>query len=310
MRDYIFFCAPGEWTLYKCSQCSSAYLDPRPTAETIGLAYETYFTHGDLEQTTKKGLSRINQLSRNAYVNMVWNTNLEPFSRKLAWIQRAIPGNAAYIDNLMRHLPRPAQDRQLLDVGCGNGSFLLMAKSAGWNVAGFDVDLKAVQLARSHDLDVLAGSFDNLGREYDGFDVITLSHVIEHVHLPLKLLQDCRKLLRPGGSLWIETPNIESAGHTKFGKSWRGLEVPRHLTIFSRSSLIDLLKKAGFGEVRDAPWSPARDIVWPVSKAIADGSLRPIEARADYISRLLYRMLDYVSSRNPSNKEFITLIAH
>jgi hypothetical protein len=45
LRDQVFYCAPGEWTLYCCRGCCSAYLDPRPTAETIYLAYRKYYTH-------------------------------------------------------------------------------------------------------------------------------------------------------------------------------------------------------------------------------------------------------------------------
>jgi 2-polyprenyl-3-methyl-5-hydroxy-6-metoxy-1,4-benzoquinol methylase len=309
LEDSVFFSAPGKWNLFRCDRCGSAYLDPCPSSETIGLAYRTYFTHVDQQNNTRKGLRRVSQLSRNAYLNSSWGTKLEPASKYLAWVQRLMPGNTAYADYQMRHLPHPARGRRLLDVGCGNGLFLSLARSAGWNVVGFDLDPDAVRVAREKGLDVRLGNFDTISEQDAAFDAITLSHVIEHVDSPFKLLVECRRLLKTDGFFWLETPNIESAGHRKFRRNWRGLEIPRHLTIFSRSALIDLLHRAGFSEVHDAPWAPKCDSTWPESDAIANGSLAPTEARPNYLYRLLLRAIDRALSMKPQQNEFITLIA-
>lgn len=309
LRDAVFFSAPGTWSLYLCGGCGCAYLDPRPSADTIELAYRRYFTHTDQQSVTRTGLRRIYHLSRNAHFNVSWGTSLEPAVRSLAWLQRLIPGNAALANNQMRHLPRPSHGRRLLDVGCGNGTFLSMAKSAGWQVVGFDIDPEAVRVARERGLDVRVGNFAAISEPDAAFDVITLSHVIEHVEAPRKLLVECRRLLRPGGLLWLETPNIECVGHRKFGRNWRGLEVPRHLTIFSRASLVALLHGAGFSMVHDAPWAPKCDCTWPESRAMADGSLRPTDARPNMFSRFLLRAMDRVACLDPHRNEFITLMA-
>ena len=81
--------------------------------------------------------------------------------------------------------------------------------------------------------------------------MITLSHVIEHVHDPMKVLESCLKLLKPGGKIWIETPNIHSLGHDRFQKNWRGLETPRHLVLFNKVSLREAVLNAGFREVNN-----------------------------------------------------------
>ncbi|ODR99964.1 hypothetical protein AUC68_02325 [Methyloceanibacter methanicus] len=75
------------------------------------------------------------------------------------------------------------------------------------------------------------------------FDVITLSHVLEHVPDPGTTLMQLRELLRGGGHLYIDTPNIDAIGHEVYGRYWQGLDVPRHLSVLSQRALVDLLGK-------------------------------------------------------------------
>jgi 2-polyprenyl-3-methyl-5-hydroxy-6-metoxy-1,4-benzoquinol methylase len=309
LTDCIFSCAPGKWSLYRCDRCASAYLDPRPTSDTVSLAYRIYFTHIDQHNVPRRGLRWLNLATRNAYLNSIWGTSFEPTFKCLSWIQCLIPGNAAFLEHEMRHLPRPAKERRLLDIGCGNGAFLSIAKSAGWNVVGVDIDPKAVLVAASKGLNIREGEFDSINEPDSSFDAITLSHVIEHVDSPYKLVKECRRLLKHDGFFWLETPNIESSVHQKFGSSWRGLEVPRHFTIFSRSSLIDLLHRSGFTEIEDAPWAPISKCTWSDSLAISKSAMMQLEARQDYIRRFVLRVVDSVLRVNPNKRDFITLIA-
>ena len=99
--------------------------------------------------------------------------------------------------------PKKKANERLLDLGCGNGSFLLRARCAGWDVVGLDPDPKAVEVACSQGLDVRLGDLGTLDPSIEQFDVITLAHVIEHVHHPAKVLEACYRLLRTGGFLWI-----------------------------------------------------------------------------------------------------------
>lgn len=81
------------------------------------------------------------------------------------------------------------------------------------------------------------------------YDVITLSHVIEHVHDPYNTLKNCYDLLSPGGLLFIDTPNIDARSHRRFKENWRGLEAPRHLVIFNWESIFGVLKRCGFERI-------------------------------------------------------------
>jgi 2-polyprenyl-3-methyl-5-hydroxy-6-metoxy-1,4-benzoquinol methylase len=133
-----------------------------------------------------------------------------------------------------------------LDVGCGSGGFLLHAQQAGWNAIGGDPDKAAVEQANRQGLKVSQGDLKPFADQQHIFDYISLCHVIEHVHDPVADIKNCYRLLKPGGELWIETPNINSAGYKKFGRNWRGIEAPRHLIIFNHNSLRQALLDAGF----------------------------------------------------------------
>jgi SAM-dependent methyltransferase len=138
---------------------------------------------------------------------------------------------------------------RLLDVGCGDARGLQALIARGWRVEGQEVDPAAAAEARAHGVAVHEGELAALGLPAERFDAVTLNHVIEHVHDPLGLLVECRRLLRPGGILVAVTPNAGSLGHRRFGPAWRGLEPPRHLHVFSTAALGRLAVAAGFSDV-------------------------------------------------------------
>jgi len=140
----------------------------------------------------------------------------------------------------------------LLDVGCGNGDFLLRMKHLGWNAQGIDPDPLAVLAAQERGLSVQTSSLDEAGFPDKSFDVITMSHVIEHVPDPIELLKECRRVLKKGGQLILLTPNPESLGRRAFGYWWYGWEPPRHLMIFSAPLLQGCVEKAGLVTIQAA----------------------------------------------------------
>lgn len=135
---------------------------------------------------------------------------------------------------------------RLLEVGCGSGAMLELMNRLGWDAEGIDFDPKAVTAARSRGLKVALGSLEQQGYASESFDAITTSHLIEHVPNPSTLVEKTLELLKPGGRLVVVTPNTASMGSKIFGRTWRGLEPPRHLHIFTRQSLRRLACSAGF----------------------------------------------------------------
>lgn len=253
LTDRVFHVAPGKWTLHQCTQCQSAYLDPRPNQATIGLAYEDYYTHtaeDAPEALPKNPLVRQLHAWINDYLNARYGLSRKPAGLGGRWLVPLVPSFKAKADAKMRHLPKPpAEGGRLLDVGFGNGGFLKLATEMGWQAEGIDFDPKAVALAKARGLNVRCASAADLSAQNEQFDIITLSHVIEHVHEPIALLNNLYRLLKPGGTLWLETPNIQSLGFKRFGQNWRGLETPRHLTLFSPASLFKSLKNAAFEQI-------------------------------------------------------------
>jgi SAM-dependent methyltransferase len=104
----------------------------------------------------------------------------------------------------------------------------------------------AVEVRRDLGIPVHTGSLETAPYAYDSFDAVILSHVIEHVHDPIGLLQACRGFLNPGGVLIAITPNTASCIHRRFGADWLGLDPPRHLHLFNRGTLQRIAEQAGF----------------------------------------------------------------
>lgn len=312
LEDRVFFCAPGKWTLHRCRDCGSAYLDPRPTAETIGLAYRNYLTHltsGTILAASGL-LARVRRALANGYRNHRYGTKDRPASVLGVVVAYMFPQLRLVADSAMRNLSwPPATGGRLLDVGCGNGEFLCRASSLGWEVVGIDIDEAAVATCHGLGLDVHVGGIDMFDPVKEQFDGITLSHVIEHVHDPLRVLQSCHRLLRPGGWVWVETPNLDSCGHRTYHRDWRGLEPPRHLVLFTRDSLYRSLLDAGFFSIEDQPYRRLCKHLFAASDAIAANRNPWNKVRLSRTSGRLAAQAERVAGRTPSAREFVTLRA-
>jgi SAM-dependent methyltransferase len=136
-------------------------------------------------------------------------------------------------------------ERSLLDVGCGEGTFLLAARKQGWTVAGTEMNpapAQALGLEVFEDLEALNGK-----RE---FDCVTLWHSLEHMRDPMAVIRSVFPLLKSDGWLFVAVPDAEGWQARFSGQDWLHLDVPRHLYHFSRKSLGMLHKKCGF-QVRE-----------------------------------------------------------
>jgi SAM-dependent methyltransferase len=142
---------------------------------------------------------------------------------------------------------KPAGGR-LLDVGCGDGAFLLAAKAAGWQVTGTEMNPEA---AKSAGLDVYSDLREV--RPSSPFTCITLWHTLEHIRDPHDTISLLKTLLSPSGALVIAVPNAWGWQARIFGARWFHLDVPRHLYHFTRASLVNLLRSCGFTPARE--WS-------------------------------------------------------
>jgi SAM-dependent methyltransferase len=162
---------------------------------------------------------------------------------------------------------------RLLDVGCGGGRFLKRMQKQGWQVVGTDFDEQAARkVTDRYGIETHVGDLPQCALPANSFDAITLSQAIEHLYDPKATLQECLRLLKPGGLLVMTTPNALSIGAAEFGSNWRGWEAPRHLHLFSVLSLSALTRAAGFEIVEATTCSSGSAIVYRVSRNIARGN--------------------------------------
>lgn len=314
LSDKVFFCAPGRWALYACEGCLSAYLDPRPSPASIHLAYRSYYTHSRRRRQDDAELGGLRRLMRalaNGYRNHRYGSDFRPASALGRVLMPLLLPLRRSLDGELRYLPPLRPGVRLLDVGFGNAAFLDVARRAGWQVAGADPDPRVVARARGEGFEVREGGIEAYADAAGGFDAITLGHVIEHVHQPLAVLRAAHALLRPGGCLYLDTPNVEAAGHRRYREHWRGLEVPRHLVLFSATALQDMLREAGFGRVERHCHSEILAGLSAKSEAIAAGR-DPYAPGPRPPRRLLVRaaLSELATLFDKGRSEFITLSAY
>ena len=226
----VLFSAPGLWNLREChnESCKLIWLDPMPVEEDLLHAYQEYYTHGS-DDPLAIGGGRLRLIYRNLVDSWFGLIGVLDERRRanLMFLDKWVPGT-------------------LLDVGCGSGEFLARMRSRGWIVSGIDFDPKAAEMARNaHGLNVNQASVSDLVKDSLLYDVLTLSHVIEHVPAPDHFLATCRDLLNIEGVIVLRTPNANSFGHKFYRSCWRGLEPPRHLQLFTPQSMRICADKAG-----------------------------------------------------------------
>jgi len=137
----------------------------------------------------------------------------------------------------------------LLDIGCGEGFFLLNASKAGYTTKGIELSQDAAEYARREfGLDVEAKPFEELRFAENYFDVVTLWQVLEHVPYPLMVLKEVHRILKPGGLLATSTPDIEGMLAKIFQRKWWNLR-RLHINQFTAKTLTDMLNRAGFKNV-------------------------------------------------------------
>lgn len=193
-------------TVVICTACGLARNEPMPMPDELLAAQ-----HGSLTKLHRPKYSRIESLKRaRRYLN-----GIRPYAK---------------------------QGGSLLDVGCGDGTFLEVASRSGLRCTGIDIDADSCRLsARRSGVPVVTGSIDDLDPDTQRFDAITASHVLEHLEYPVRFLQSASRLLSPGGVLQLEVPNI-----LRPKTSFRRFFCIQHAYYFCPDTLLALLARNGF----------------------------------------------------------------
>jgi len=140
-----------------------------------------------------------------------------------------------------------APGNRLLDLGFGRGHIMRLARAYGFEVYGMDSSRRLVgQLEPEFGKRLNHGTLGADPIPWDSFDAIVMSHVVEHLVEPVKILRDVLAKLSPGGLLYVAVPNIESLQFRIFGKYWDAINPMVHMQYFNEKSLTRLLREAGF----------------------------------------------------------------
>jgi 2-polyprenyl-3-methyl-5-hydroxy-6-metoxy-1,4-benzoquinol methylase len=136
----------------------------------------------------------------------------------------------------------------LLDVGCGVGYFLDIAKERGWNVYGTEYTESALKINRDKGFTMHEGKLNSENYPENHFDIVTSFEVIEHINNPQEDIEKVKKILRKGGALYATTPNFDSLSRRNLKENWNVIGYPEHLSYYTPTSMNFLLKSFGFQE--------------------------------------------------------------
>ena len=219
--DREYYTSSDEYSFVRCQNCSLVYLNPRPTAAELPRIYPPTYHSYILDESADSRGSLITRLRQKSGAN-----RFRPVMRHLAGHE---------------HI-------ELLDVGCGNGWMMRVFKSldpARIETSGVEISEAVCQAARAQGHHVYCGRFEevNLDRSYD---VVNLTHVIEHVSDPRLVVRKAYEALNPGGLLVLETPNIGAAEWPWFkGGNWGAYHIPRHWYFYDRETIRTLGESEG-----------------------------------------------------------------
>ena len=311
MPDRTFGVVAGEWSVRQCpdSDCGLLWLDPMPIGEDVLKMYETYYTHDVPERASRRPgvLRSMVDFVKSAYCGERFGrTDLEQsyrsgprpgLLRKVASLPAYLhPFFRARLEFPIRALTRRKKGR-LLDVGCGSGPLLRLAGRLGWEATGVDFDPIALANAARGGAKVLLGGVEEQHFASGAFDLVVMSHVIEHLVDPVAVLRECRRVLTAEGAAIVVTPNAGSWGHSIFGANWTGLDVPRHLHVFTKASLRKAAMEAGFGGVSVSSTAPQTQLVFETGARLeSDVRFRPARAQHRFVKRLPWRVAFLVES--------------
>jgi 2-polyprenyl-3-methyl-5-hydroxy-6-metoxy-1,4-benzoquinol methylase len=207
LQSSDFFLTKEEFRIVSCNSCGMKFVNPRPEADEIGKYYESpdYASHDTAKRNALNFLyKKVRNISIKKKVHLV---------------------------------EEHAKGKKILDIGCGTGEFIFVCKQHGFDVTGIEPTEKPRSFAQNeYKLNVYKE--DYLNRiTHPEFDVITLWHVLEHVHLLHERMNKIVEIMNADGTVIIAVPNCDSWDAHYYGKFWAAYDLPRHLYHFSQETM-------------------------------------------------------------------------
>jgi 2-polyprenyl-3-methyl-5-hydroxy-6-metoxy-1,4-benzoquinol methylase len=219
---------PGTFTFVRCS-CGLVFQNPRLPLEAIKPWYdEQYLSH-----RKKRDFGLLTPLFERAF---------EAHDRRKMSL---VAGHVTL-----------GPESEVLDVGCGAGTFLArLKKTTGAQVAGVDFKEELATLPWFEGVELHSGLFYEQHLEAGRFDLVTMWHFLEHCYDPLRSLEEAKRVVAPRtGRIIIEVPRLGSLTWKLYRERWPGLQAPQHTVLFTKETLLDLVRKAGLEVVEWLPY--------------------------------------------------------
>ncbi|MBU2914656.1 class I SAM-dependent methyltransferase [Reichenbachiella agariperforans] len=202
------------FAIMKCKNCELLITSPRPSKGAIGKYYqfEDYISH------TNKATNPVN------------------------WIYKLVRNHT--INTKFKLIQSLSDKETILDYGCGTAQLLKYIKEQGWKVTGIEPDQNARTIAQKNIGDTVFENIDKLPAKKYG--IISLWHVLEHVHDINETLQALKQHLSKKSRLIVAVPNSASYDQRFYKKHWAAYDVPRHLYHFNQETITALMKYNGY----------------------------------------------------------------
>lgn len=258
--------SPELFRVVQCDLCSMVYQNPRPTPSEISRYYpESYGPHQLIESWRPSKQSVIKQEIIHLIASLHYQT---PSQGQLAYWAASKPESTKLalkiitflLKSRLGPLPNYFSPGRILEIGCGTGGYLDIVSDLGWHTYGVEISKVASDIASGKSHQIVNGTIENLSWPDEFFQAVCLWHTLEHLHNPQITLLKIRQLMQPGAQLLIEVPNWDSIGFEHFGTDWFALELPRHLSFFTKTNLERILHDTGF-VVNSTKIMPSRFVI-------------------------------------------------
>lgn len=213
------------FAIYQCSSCNFRFTASIPSQEAISKYYkfDEYISHTDV---------------KNGWMNRLYHlVRTKTLAQKTNWIQSLFTGHKGH----------------LLDIGAGTGAFVHAMYQKKWTVTGLEPDATTRAKAFENYNIQLQSTDVIFNLPENEYEVITMWHVLEHVHDLKPYIQQCFKSLKHNGRFIIAVPNYTSFDAGFYKKYWAAYDLPRHLYHFSPYAMQVLLNQFGFEIVSIKP---------------------------------------------------------
>lgn len=155
------------------------------------------------------------------------------------------PITRARYNQLLDHFEVYRDTNRILDIGCGHGFFLEVAKERGWEVYGTELSDAAIADCESKGIQMHKGKINDSFFNSDSFDVVVSIEMIEHINYPIEYVTQIHRILRTGGFCYITTPNFNSLLRYYLKDKYDVIEYPNHLCYYTKKTIGSLFSAHG-----------------------------------------------------------------